>query len=214
MNPTMSKKIPSYQNVIGYRALSIGFLYPTEKELERLKNMATETLNQERLGSNPILWNGFNELLPMIPNSGSTGELESLDLLQEEHFRLFGPNPIVYLDLAFYFSDNPFEQSKKMADMAGFLLAFGVNIEDGNRVDNLSVCLDFLSYLHLKWLNAEEKGLSEQGEMTQKAIRSYVQDFLVCGVRSFHQKLAERSQSNFYKLLGRIALESVTGEQK
>ncbi|MBI4217537.1 MAG: molecular chaperone TorD family protein, partial [Elusimicrobia bacterium] len=193
MNSTIQKLVPSYRNVTGYRAISIGFLYPTEPTLQKFTEVLRETLVLKESSSGGFAWNALQETIPLLPDPESKDK-DSLILLQQDHFRLFGSSPTVYADLAFYFSDNPFEQSKKMADMAGFLRAFGVETQDGNRVDSIPIVFEFLSYLHLKWLHALEKGLDEKAEVTEKAILSYANDFLVQGVGSFYKKLLEQSQ--------------------
>lgn len=200
----------SLQNALGYRALSIGFLYPNEFQLSRLNRMIDEAIDCGKSASNRC-WDSLRDLKPLIAIPLDEINIENLKNLQQEHYRLFGPNPLVPLDLAHYLSENPFEQSKKMADMAGFYRAFGVDCQSGNRVDNISVLFEFLSYLHLKRLNARQKKLKDQEEISENAIRSFVRDFLLEGIGAFQKRLSVNSGQNFYNLLGKIALKSVVG---
>lgn len=200
---------PSYQNVAGYRAISVGFYYPNEFQLKRLLELIEETL---RLGTAPDetnLWKPLLQVRDRIPLPLDEALTEKLKNLQQDHFKLFGHAPLATLDLAHYFSENPFEQSKKIAEMAGFYRAFGVDCKSGNRVDSLSVAFEFLSYLHLKWIHALQKDLREQEKITADAMRSFVGEFLSPGIRAFQQKLSEVSESEFYNLLGKIALDSL-----
>lgn len=204
---------PSFQNVTGYRAISLGFYYPNESPLMRLKELIEETLRLET-ASYGYSWNSLRPLLSLIPLPVDQESVEKLKNLQQEHFRLFGPNPLVPLELAHFFSENPFEQSKKMADASGFYRAFGVSCQNGNRMDNISVAFEFLSYLHLKLMNAYQKQWFEQTKITQDAIHSFLNDFLCPGVNAFQKQLAEKSNSKFYTLLGKISLESIIGGVK
>lgn len=129
--------------------------------------------------------------------------------LEEEHFRLFGPSPACPQDLTLHLAENPFEQARMMAHMAGFYRAFGLEHEQGERSDNLPVALAFLSFLILKERNAADKNLKEPREITGKAISDFVREFLSPGVAAFTSKLANLTSNTFYLSLAEILRKEV-----
>ena len=128
----------------------------------------------------------------------------SAEELAPEYFRLFGPAPACPLELSLHMAENPFEQARIMAHMAGFYRAFGLEQEPGERPDNLAVALSFLSFLRLKEKNAADKGLREAREVTAKAILDLVQEFVAPGVAAFFGKLAKVTSDPFYLALAEL----------
>lgn len=125
--------------------------------------------------------------------------------LKEEHFRLFGPNPLCPLDIVCYLSDNEFMQARIMADIAGFYRAFGLHIQEGLRVDNLSICFEFLAYLCLKKIYATEKGLDEKLKITDDAYNSFLNEFVLPALPKFLSALRKNTTSRFYQGLADLA---------
>lgn len=135
------------------------------------------------------------------------------EVLQSEHFRLFGPDPLCPLDITYYLSDDIFMQAKLMADMAGFYRAFGLEMQENLRPDNLSICFEFLSYLCLKQLYAIEKGYDEKLKITEDAFHSFLNEFIKPALPKFLALLKERSTNKFYNELANLTQKSIlTGE--
>lgn len=190
---------PSFQNVKGFKSLSVGFLYPEKDHVSQLSALVEETL---QLGNR---WRHFKELRDFLAGCGS------IERLQESHYRFFGPNSKTTLDLSFYFSDNPFEQSKVCADAAGFYRAFGVEPKEGTRPDNISLALEFYSYLNLKLANARKQNLEEPGNVTGEALLWFKEQFLEKALSAFHRRLSQTEDANLYTLLSRMAIKSIDG---
>ncbi len=161
--------------------LAEAFQYPDESWIERFRTLAEDA---QREGM----------ILPSF----------SAEELREEHFRLFGPSPACPQDLTLHLAENPFEQARMMAHMAGFYRAFGVEQEEGERSDNLPVALSFLFFLILKERNAALKGLKEAREVTAQAITDFTQEFLSPGVAAFSSKLVALTLNPFYLALAEI----------
>lgn len=149
----------------------------------------------------------FRALLPGA--AASSLPVFSAGDLAPEHFRLFGPAPACPQELTLHLAENPFEQARVMAHMAGFYRAFGVEQTGGERPDNLSVALSFLSFLYLKERNAVEKGLAEAREVTANAVADFTREFLAPGVAAFSAKLATQTSSLFYLALTEILRREV-----
>lgn len=148
----------------------------------------------------------FRALIPwpaLAPGAAAAPSLPEFSAgdLAPEHFRLFGPAPACPQELTLHLVENPFEQARMMAHMAGFYRAFGVETAPGERPDNLAVALSFLSFLCLKARNAMEKGLADAQEVTAAAIADFTKEFLAPGVAAFSSSLATQTSSPFYLAL-------------
>jgi nitrate reductase assembly molybdenum cofactor insertion protein NarJ len=175
---------------LALRAISAGFVYPDAGWRARLLTIF------ERAG--PV----FAPLLRELRRA-------KVDALQEAHFRLFGSAAVCPQELAVHMADNAAAHARIMAQMAGFYAAFGVDSQSGVRPDNIAVALEFAGYLQLKRVNAAEKGLAAEAEVTDKARRALVDDVLIPGVTGFVRKLAESSAGPFYAKLAESALREV-----
>ncbi|MBI3008538.1 MAG: molecular chaperone TorD family protein [Candidatus Omnitrophica bacterium] len=144
-------------------------------------------------------------------NNFVVADLGRLNLteLQEEHFRLFGPDPVCHLDIAHWAQGDVFMQSRKMAEMAGFYRAFGLDMNEGLKVDNLSVAFEFLSYLCLKILHAENMGADNHIETTEKAMNSFRDEFVLPGLDKFVQSVRDNSKTGFYEVIGGLAKKEI-----
>lgn len=138
----------------------------------------------------------------------------SIDDLREEHFRLFGSSPACPMELTLHLAENPFEQARMMAHMAGFYRAFGLEHGEGERSDNLSVALSFLSFLTLKEQNAVDRHMDEAKEITSKAITDFAREFVSPGVAAFTGKLVNLTSSPFYLALAEILRREIFSIQE
>lgn len=189
----MTKTIKTAEGLAA-RFISVGFLYPDKAW-------------RERFGS--LLAGGPEEIKNLF-------ERTSLSDLEEEHVRLFGSSGSVPYDITIYLSRDPFEQAKKMADMAGFYKAFGVDVKEGTRADSLPASFELLSYLWLKVINAREKGWKEKEKITRDAIGALDREFLRPALERFTERLRKYTGAGagneFYLELGKFALKSVQEE--
>ncbi len=129
--------------------------------------------------------------------------------LQGEHVRLFGSDPLCPLDMTYYLSEDIFMQAKLMANIAGFYRAFGLEVQENLKPDNLSICFEFLSYLCLKQLYAFEKGYEEKLKITEDAFHSFLNEFIKPALPKFLTLLREHSRAKFYKGLADLAEKTI-----
>jgi nitrate reductase assembly molybdenum cofactor insertion protein NarJ len=135
----------------------------------------------------------------------------SLEELQVEYIRLFGSDPLCSPDITHWTSGQAFMQSRRMADMAGFYRAFGLDIESGLKVDNLSVVFEFLSFLCLKILHALEKDKGEKVEITENALNSFRTEFVLPALGDFVKSIKDHSGTGFYEVVGELAEKVIEG---
>ncbi len=137
-----------------------------------------------------------------------------IEILREEYFRLLGSAPTCPMELTLHLAENPFEQARMMAHMAGFYRAFGLEHREGERSDNLCVALSFLCFLMLKEQNAVDRGMSEAKEVTSKAITDFTREFLSPGVAAFTGKLVNLTSNTFYLALAEILRRAIFAIQE
>src|SRR3990167_4262326 len=102
-------------NFLDAKIISSGFLYPDKAWRKSMEELSQEGIAQDIF---------------------SLARETPLELLAAEHTRLFGSNPACSYDIAEYISEQPFlkaqlrqgfvGQAQKMAEMAGFYRAFGL----------------------------------------------------------------------------------------
>lgn len=134
--------------------------------------------------------------------------------LKSEHFRLFGPDPLCPLDITNYLSDDIFMQTRLMADISGFYRAFGLETKENLKVDHISICFEFLSYLCLKQLYAIEKGYDEKLKITEDAFHSFLSEFVKPALPKFLALLRERSNNKFYNRLAGLTEKAILDGEK
>lgn len=104
-----------------------------------------------------------------------------------------------------YSGGDPQHQTQRMADIAGFYRAFGVDATEGGfRPDEISVELDFLGFLCRKEAYAEAHLGAPRANQARKAQRLFLQDHLGRWGREFGKKFSNTAPAgHFYDLAGR-----------
>ncbi len=124
--------------------------------------------------------------------------------LRREHLRLFsltvsgGISPYE----TEYGREEIFQKTQRLADIAGFYRAFGLEIRDGSRVDFISAELDFMHWLQVKEGYARQKGEKEHAEICREAARKFLNDHLGRWALFFGQKIVETAEHPFFREAG------------
>ena len=190
MSTQTAEKVPAPPRAIALRLLSAGFCYPDAAWRERFEALL-RAARQSRA----------------VPEEGLT-RLEknfhamTCDELEAAHFRLFGSAPTCPLELAFHMTKEPYGQAKKIADLAGFYKAFGVEAQE--RGDALPTVLEFLAYLEVKRVHAELKGWSEQRDIAADAALKLRRDVISKPFSVFYRKLRAANAPIFYLRLAAL----------
>lgn len=199
-----------------YRFLSLCFLYPDDslvasfkdgvflKEIEESLHLLT---CQGKSSLCPYLLTHYSSLLPSSP---------SLPDLQAEHRRVFGP--IIPQDCPPYETEygkaHIFRQAHDMGDIAGFYRAFGLEVSDNarERLDHISIELEFMHFLTYKEAYALKHHGVEQAEICREAQVKFLKDHLGRWTPLFARHLAKKAHSGFYKGLAEFLRDFIALE--
>ncbi len=105
-----------------------------------------------------------------------------------------------------YGDKNLFQQPHQLADISGFLTAFGleINVEGHERLDHVACELEFMCFLTRKEAYAIQNGKSAMLRETLKAERSFLNDHLARFIPTFSHLCIKEDVGGFYGNLGRL----------
>ena len=127
-----------------------------------------------------------------------------VEALLHEHTRVFSltvaggvaPYQLEYGD------PGAFSKTQRMADIAGFHKAFGVELTAQERVDHIGAELELMHWLVCKEERGVEVGNDEQVEVCRDAITKFMDDHLGRWAPFFAEQLAIAARHPFYRALG------------
>jgi len=201
-----------------YRLLAKSFRYPTEPVLKFVRSSAYEDALQELFA----LHSDDGELQQHADSfAAARAQLcttNSRDALEAEYNRLFahlGSAKCPPYETEFG-HENVFQKTDAMADIAGFYSAYGLepSATDTERVDFISMELEFMSYVALHEAYAREHGESEHLEVCIDTQRKFLQDHLGRWVSVFSNILSNATASPFYTWLGRFTEYFIDSEAR
>jgi len=203
-----------------YQALSLGFRPPTEGGRTRLATPddvaalaeAATLVDEERAPSST----GRNDLGARVRALAESSDARALGTLLESHQRIFGHTargPVPPYETE-YGEDTLFQKPQEMSDVAGFLSAFGLRLDDSRheRIDHVSCELEFLSFLSRKEAHAIETGDGAMLDETRRAARLFLRDHLGRFLPSFARRVQAADPAGFYGRLAGLASEFILME--
>ncbi|MCC7088379.1 MAG: molecular chaperone TorD family protein [Chloroflexi bacterium] len=113
-----------------------------------------------------------------------------------------------------YFSADATQQTARMADLAGFYRAFGVDATSGGvRPDDLPVELEFMSFLCQKEAYAKDHLGAPRVKQSARAQRMFLEEHLGRWGAPFGRRIAARAvPGHFYHVAGLALAEWISGE--
>lgn len=145
-----------------YDVLSLGFAYPDDESLLRLRQTAEliQAEAAEALGDAGALVTGVAEAAWAGDPVGFAGE----------HSRLFS-GEVLCTPYETEYETDPFAKSRQLADIAGFYHAWGVDLSEERRTmaDFIGTETEYLALLCRKEANARSKGWDEEAAMAVDA---------------------------------------------
>lgn len=180
------------QRAAGYSLLAYSFAYPDDDATAGLAE-AGET---------------FGPLLAATPLAGlalhaTTAHRAALEQQHVAVFTLSTSTDCPTFETA-YFPGEPQSQTARMADIAGFYRAFGVDATSGGfRPDELCVELEFMAYLCRKQVHAAEHKGAPRVNQVLRAQRMFLEEHLGQWAAGLGERIAGRAEAGtFYHLAG------------
>lgn len=191
-NPVRSGLETLVTRVVGYSLLAHGFAYPDASAVAALQEAAAAAA--PFLAGSPL-----HELV----GRALVSDIEEL-LPTHTHLFTLSSSPDTPTFETAYFSSDPTQQTNRMADIAGFYRAFGVDAGGtGFRPDDISVELEFMSYLYRKQIYATEHLGAPRVAQTKKAQRMFLGEHLGRWAPELGRRVAlSAGGSEFYRALG------------
>ena len=185
-----------------YEALTLGFRPPTEETFIRLISNEQNSLFAELVSI-------FDEnLVEDVSILAMKVDAEMVDKLKSNYNNLFGHSARSSVPpYETEFGDkNLFQQPHQLADISGFLTAFGLklNVAEHERIDHISCELEFMCFLTRKEAYAIQNEKSATLKETLKAERSFLKDHLARFTPTFSHLCIQEDQGGFYGNLGRL----------
>jgi TorA maturation chaperone TorD len=190
-----------------YRALALGFAYPSGDVLERLN------AQWGALGSEPLPWPA--EVRLALETAATLLQGADGEALERDHVRLFGPAARCSLhETAYGDAGRLLGKSASLADISGFYMAFGLNPSTGDAhpEDHIGLELEFMSLLSLKEAYALVEGWHEPLDVTRDAQRKFAQDHLGTWTDALVEQLRACDPPPFYAALGEALQRVVRAE--
>jgi len=172
-----------------YEFFAHAFAYPDQERVQALREAATVVLESEC--PVPIL------RLAVLAREANVVGFEAVYI----QLNTLSSSPDCPTYESAYFGNDALQQTQRMADIAGFYRAFGVDAtEGGYRPDELSVELEFMAFLCRKEAYADEHLGPPRARQARKAQRMFLQNHLGRWAGVFGEKLAAIApRGHFYE---------------
>lgn len=186
-----------------YQLLSEAFSYPEEELFRMLKGSFTEeiTIQLDHTNGGEVGFD-FCRLRESVNRAGNLSHLAS------EYTRSFGHT--LSMECPPYETQyeypHIFQQTQALADIAGFYRAFGLEVSNsaGERLDHITVELEFMSFMAYKHAYAMTQHGEEQVEICLDALKKFMKEHLGRWVPTFAAQLARKAGEGFYKELAEL----------
>lgn len=190
------------QRSAAYALFAHAFAYPDGERIAALREAAADVLRAEP--SLPL------QRLAAIASEATGEALEPVFV----GLTTFSSSPDCPNFETAYYSSEAVLQAQRMADVAGFYRAWGVDATTtGFRPDDLPVELEFMAFLCDKEAYAIEHMGAPRANQARKAQRIFLEEHLGCWGPAFGRRLAERAPAgHFYQLAGQT-LRDWLGEE-
>lgn len=178
------------------RLLSLGFL-PPSAEVEDEIAALSDVLEQQMAPS------ALRDEIAAVRTSRA--DAATLDEQGAEHHRLFS-GTVACPPYESSYAPDPFQQARQMSDVAGFYRAFGAEPSGpaADRPDQVGCELEFLAFLVLTRLEAENDGRDDDAAVCADAEDAFLRDHLGRWLGPFCHELEHASTHEAYRALGRL----------
>lgn len=181
-----------------YKVFSILFMYPNEKTYSELKSLLPSIYEVQFKNGDSNCNFSIKSILQTLSTIG-------LEKWQEMYIKTFEHiSTDIPLYESNYFSNNIFKVSERLADISAFYKAFGLKVAEQTKekLDHISIELEFLGYLTIKEIYAQKEEKKEEYKISAKARKNFIKDHFGRWAPTFAQNLINRSPTTFYKEVG------------
>lgn len=191
-----------------YSALSMAFGPPSAEVTEQLVSPAGQQHLRDALDALGIE-------VAFEPATADTPTQEVLARRYQEIFGHTARGEVVPYETE-YGKAAPFLQPHELADLGGFLAAFGLDLnpDQHERIDHVRCECEFMSWLARKEAHALETEDKEMLETTRTAQRLFLRDHLGQFAPAFGTCLSQADGAGFFGTMGRIVARFVTADCK
>jgi TorA maturation chaperone TorD len=113
---------------------------------------------------------------------------------------------------AFYTAKEIFQETSELADIAGFFKAFGLTLAEGERVDHISVELEFMHFLTYKEAYAQTHHDPARARFCRETQRKFLRDHLGRWGTHFARLLDQKADGGYYSGLASLLAKFVSSE--
>lgn len=178
---------------LAYRVLSQCFAYPTEEAVAELRNVDLPQVLEEAAYLP-------GQLLPLLGTLEDQLRANDAVSLQTEHRRVF--SHIMSVDCppceTVYTTSQIVQEVQELADIRGFFSAFGVELEEKERPDHISVELEFMHLLTYKEAHAWIHHVPSNARLCRGAQRKFMHDHLGRWAGVFAERLRAKANGGFF----------------
>ncbi|MCH8050739.1 MAG: molecular chaperone TorD family protein [Chloroflexi bacterium] len=113
---------------------------------------------------------------------------------------------------AFYTAKEIFQETTELADIAGFFKAFGLTLAESERVDHISVELEFMHFLTYKEAYAQTHHDPARARFCRETQRKFIRDHLGRWGIHFARLLDQRADGGYYGCLASLLEKFISSE--
>ena len=113
---------------------------------------------------------------------------------------------------AFYTAKGISQETSELADIAGFFKAFGLTLAENERVDHISVELEFMHFLTYKEAYAQTHHDAAKARFCRETQRKFIRDHLGHWGVHFARLLDQKADGGYYSCLASLLEKFVSSE--
>lgn len=189
-----------------YELLSQALAYPSREAVAALRDVDLP-LAQEAASDLPV------PTAPLLTAFRERLEAMSVAELQAEHGRVFSHtmSPDCPPCETFYTARHIFQETEELSDIGGFFRAFGLEMAERERLDHISVELEFMHFLSYKEAYALEHHGRAKARICHDAQHKFMQDHLGRWARQFARRLGKKA-GGYYGCVASLADVFISGD--
>ncbi len=182
-----------------YRLLSQALVYPSEEAIAALREV---DLPQAHLAAAHLP----PKVAPLLAALAEHLQATDASQLQTEHRRVF--THILSLDCppceTFYTARQIFQETQELSDIGGFFRAFGLEMGDKERLDHISVELEFMHFLTYKEAYALTHHGPAKARLCREVQRKFMRDHLGRWALKFADRLSQKASGGYFGCLASL----------